>query len=148
MLEIITVNGLRRKLKGVPTEALQLIAELLKLPSSEWEKEIEALKESNPSLPISSQGLTMLAAGVAQQIKKMGIPVDMKSQVGVLQQMISFIENKFDAESTSLYATARLWDDGLIDPRDTRRVLGECLDVCAESSGKNIYPNSFGVARM
>ena len=89
----------------------------------------------------------MLAAGVSQQIKKMGIPVDMKSEVGVLQQMISFIENKFDAESTSLYATARLWDDGIIDPRDTRKVWLH-VEVCDEALHREVFPNSFGVARM
>ena len=114
----------------------------------QWEEEIATLKKDNPDLPISKQGLTMLAAGVAQQISKMGIPVDMKSDVGVLQQMISFIETKFDSESTSLYATARIWDDGIIDPRDTRRVLRECLSVCKEAEKRKVFPNSFGVARM
>ena len=148
VLEIITVNGLGRHLKGFPKSALQPIAEILKLPSSQWDEEIAKVQAKNPNLPISKQGLTMLATGVAQQIKKMKIPVDMKSDVGVLQQMISFIENKFDAESTSLYATARIWDDGIIDPRDTRRVLGECLSVCKEADQRKVFPNSFGVARM
>ena len=31
--------------------------------------------------------------------------------------------DQFNKESTALYSTAHLWDDGLIDPRDTRRVL-------------------------
>ena len=31
---------------------------------------------------------------------------------------------KYDEESSALYATARLWDDGIIDPVDTRDVLG------------------------
>jgi geranyl-CoA carboxylase beta subunit len=33
------------------------------------------------------------------------------------------IRDKLDAESTAFYATARLWDDGIIDPRDSRTVL-------------------------
>ena len=148
VLEIITVNGLGRQLKGFPPEALQTIADILKRPASEWEGIVAKIKENNPKLPVTLQGLQMIAMGVVQQIKKMGIPVDMNGETGVLQQMISFIENKFDAESTSLYATARLWDDGIIDPRDTRRVLAECLDICREAEEKQLRPNSFGVARM
>jgi geranyl-CoA carboxylase beta subunit len=54
----------------------------------------------------------------------------------------------YDAESTAFYATARLWDDGIIDPRDTRRVLALCLAVCREADARVLRPNSFGVARM
>ena len=39
------------------------------------------------------------------------------------------ITEQFDRESSSLFATARLWDDGIIDPRDTRRILGESLSI-------------------
>jgi len=54
----------------------------------------------------------------------------------------------YAAESTALYATARLWDDGLIDPRDTRAVLAFCLATCAEADARAMRPNSFGVARI
>ena len=39
----------------------------------------------------------------------------------------------YDRQSTALFATARLWDDGLIDPRDSRATLAFCLETCAES---------------
>ncbi len=55
---------------------------------------------------------------------------------------------QFDRESTALFATARLFDDGLIDPRDSRKVLGFCLSVCSEADARNLNPISFGVARM
>ncbi len=58
------------------------------------------------------------------------------------------IKDKLDAESTALYATARLWDDGIIDPRDSRRVLAEALAICRESQARTLRPNTFGVARM
>ncbi len=51
-------------------------------------------------------------------------------------------------QSTALYGTARLWDDGLIDPRDTRRVLSFCLATCLEAEARKLRPNVFGVARM
>jgi geranyl-CoA carboxylase beta subunit len=47
-----------------------------------------------------------------------------------------------------LFGTARLWDDGVIDPRDTRRVLGLCLAVCADGQRRAPRTNTFGVARM
>ncbi|WP_304439714.1 carboxyl transferase domain-containing protein, partial [Oleiphilus sp. HI0043] len=37
--------------------------------------------------------------------------------------------DKLDEGSTALFGTARLWDDGLIDPRDTRKVLAFLLDI-------------------
>jgi geranyl-CoA carboxylase beta subunit len=39
-------------------------------------------------------------------------------------------------------------DDGMIDPRDTRRVLAFVLSVCAEAERRTVRPLSFGVARM
>ena len=58
------------------------------------------------------------------------------------------IVDQFDRESHAFAATARLFDDGLIDPRDTRKVLGLCLSVCREAQARQTFPNSFGVARL
>ncbi|RRJ84620.1 acyl-CoA carboxylase subunit beta [Aestuariirhabdus litorea] len=67
-------------------------------------------------------------------------------------EMLDMIEQvtaqKLDASSTALFGTARLWDDGLIDPRDTRRLLGFLLETCDESHRRTLHPNSFGVARF
>jgi len=65
-----------------------------------------------------------------------------------IQKMYDGIVDQFDAESTALFATARLWDDGLIDPRDTRRVLAMCLSIARESRARPLNPNTFGVARL
>ena len=54
----------------------------------------------------------------------------------------------YDRESTALFATARLWDDGLIDPRDSRATLAFCLETCAEGEARRLRPNAFGVARF
>ena len=53
-----------------------------------------------------------------------------------------------DDKSLALYATARLWDDGIIDPRDTRSTLAELLRTCAAAQGRRLQPNTFGVARL
>jgi geranyl-CoA carboxylase beta subunit len=58
------------------------------------------------------------------------------------------IIKRVDAESTALYATARMWDDGLIDPRDTRKVLALCLAICREAALRPLKPITFGVGRM
>ena len=62
--------------------------------------------------------------------------------------MKSEILARFDLESHSLFATARLWDDGNIDPRDTRRALATTLAVCREAGLRTLLSNTFGVARM
>jgi geranyl-CoA carboxylase beta subunit len=62
--------------------------------------------------------------------------------------MKSEILARFDIESHSLFATARLWDDGIIDPRDTRRALATTLAVCREAAARPLNPNTFGVARL
>ncbi|WP_028047562.1 carboxyl transferase domain-containing protein [Cellulomonas sp. URHE0023] len=41
------------------------------------------------------------------------------------------LREQYETQGSPYYATARLWDDGIIDPADTRRVLGMALDVCA-----------------
>ena len=65
-----------------------------------------------------------------------------------LQAMSDGLRLRLDKESTALFGTARLWDDGIIDPRDTRRVLGLCLALAAEAEQRTLHPNTFGVARM
>lgn len=66
--------------------------------------------------------------------------------------MLDMIEkataDKLDKGSTALFGTARLWDDGLIDPRDTRKVLAFLLDTCDEADRRQLRPNTFGVARL
>ncbi len=54
----------------------------------------------------------------------------------------------FDAQSDAFYTSGLLLDDGVIDPRDTRAVLVQCLDICAEANARPLQPMQFGVARM
>ncbi len=65
-----------------------------------------------------------------------------------LQAMSDGLRNRLDRESTALFGTARLWDDGIIDPRDTRRVLALCLALAREADARVLRANTFGVARM
>ncbi len=70
-------------------------------------------------------------------------PVDEK----MLEAMSAQIRAGVEQQSSALFGTARLWDDGIIDPRDTRRVLSLCLAVAAEGDSRTLRSNSFGVAR-
>src|ERR1700730_16214453 len=56
------------------------------------------------------------------------------------------IEAQIEAESHSFFVTARLYDDGIIDPRDTRTVLG--MSLSAVHSGPVAGRRGFGVFRM
>jgi 3-methylcrotonyl-CoA carboxylase beta subunit len=55
------------------------------------------------------------------------------------------IRERFEAEGNPYYATARLWDDGIIAPADTRRVLALAFSACRNAP---IEPTKFGVFRM
>ncbi len=66
----------------------------------------------------------------------------------MLEVMEKATEQKLNKESTALYGTARLWDDGMIDPRDTRRVLASLLQVCRDAERRKLNSNTFGVARL
>ena len=55
------------------------------------------------------------------------------------------IKDQFDAEGAAYFSTARLWDDGIIDPADTRAVLGLGL---AASLNADWEQTKFGVFRM
>jgi len=54
--------------------------------------------------------------------------------------------DQFERESRVEYASARLWDDGVIDPADTRTVLGMCLQAALRNPGPD--RTDFGVFRM
>jgi 3-methylcrotonyl-CoA carboxylase beta subunit len=55
------------------------------------------------------------------------------------------IRDRYEAEGSPYYATARLWDDGIILPTETRRVLGLAL---AATRNARLEETRFGVFRM
>ena len=92
------------------------------------------------------------AAGVMDIITRQKWAAEGKVLGETDEKMLTMLRNQvigqFDKESHAFAATARLFDDGLIDPRDTRKVLGLCLSVCRESKERKVFPSSFGVARL
>ncbi|WP_144673891.1 carboxyl transferase domain-containing protein [Arthrobacter sp. U41] len=55
------------------------------------------------------------------------------------------IKQQYEDQGSPYYSTARLWDDGVIDPADTRTVLGLALDVVSRTP---LPETSFGLFRM
>ncbi len=55
------------------------------------------------------------------------------------------LHDQYEYQGSPYYSTARLWDDGIIDPADTRTVLGLALEVCSRAPLADI---SYGVFRM
>ncbi|WNO04639.1 acyl-CoA carboxylase subunit beta [Rhodoferax mekongensis] len=78
------------------------------------------------------------------KVERMG----MEANDEALKAMSDGLRLRLDKESAALFGTARLWDDGIIDPRDTRRILGLCLALAAEAADRRLNPNTFGVARL
>jgi acetyl-CoA carboxylase carboxyltransferase component len=65
---------------------------------------------------------------------------------GANPEAVAALEAQVEHESTALYATGRIWDDGIIDPRDTRTVVGIALS--AAHSAPVAGATGYGVFRM
>lgn len=98
-----------------------------------------------PNAKISVMGGPQ-AAGVLAQIersnkKKQGVEWNEEEE----EVFKSRVVEAYEKEASAYYSTARLWDDGIIDPADTRKVLGFCLSA----SAKNVPEETkYGVFRM
>ncbi|MFK7885888.1 MAG: carboxyl transferase domain-containing protein [Gammaproteobacteria bacterium] len=85
------------------------------------------------------------AASVLATVKRDGL--EARNETWPAQDEENFtaaIRDQYESQGNPYYATARLWDDGIIDPRDTRRVLGLSLAIAARSDDTP----SYGVFRM
>jgi 3-methylcrotonyl-CoA carboxylase beta subunit len=60
-------------------------------------------------------------------------------------EFVQPIREQYERQGHPYYATARLWDDGVIDPLDTRMVLGLALSACANAP---LGTPGYGVFRM
>jgi len=60
--------------------------------------------------------------------------------------MRAMVENQIEAESLPMFLSGRLYDDGVIDPRDTRTILGICLSAIHSAPVKGA--SGYGVFRM
>ncbi|XP_017150170.1 probable methylcrotonoyl-CoA carboxylase beta chain, mitochondrial [Drosophila miranda] len=98
-----------------------------------------------PNSRISVMGGTQAANVLAQ------ITQDQRKRAGKefteeeAQKLKAPIVEMFEAEGSPYYSTARLWDDGIIDPANTRQVLGLSLKAALNNAG---HDTKFGVFRM
>lgn len=88
------------------------------------------------------------AAGTMEMVARAGAarkgaPVDAER----LAKQSARITEHFDRQSDAFYTSGHMLDMGMIDPRDTRAVLGFCLATCAEARRRELTPNTFGIAR-
>jgi len=84
--------------------------------------------------------MAIVAEGTAA---RKGKPVDQEA----LDKMKRAIVANFESQMDAFYTSGLLLDDGVIDPRDTRKVLALALTICAEAEEREVQTIQFGVAR-
>ena len=87
------------------------------------------------------QAAAVLATVKAEQLRKRQQTLSDDEMAKIKQPILA----KYERESSAYYASARLWDDGIIDPRHTRAVLARGL---AASMQVQDMPTTFGVLRF
>jgi acetyl-CoA carboxylase carboxyltransferase component len=94
--------------------------------------------------PQQLAGVLSIVARAAAEAK--GKPYDEDADAA----MRAYVEGQIEAESLPMFLSGRLYDDGVIDPRDTRTVLGICLSAIhsAPVEGTRFDGANFGVFRM
>lgn len=90
------------------------------------------------------QAATVMEIVATAQAKRAGVDIDAE-KAAKQKAMLTHI---FDSQSSAFYTSGHLCDDGMIDPRDTRNVLGFQLATVWESRNRAVKENSFGIARM
>lgn len=81
---------------------------------------------------------------VAEAKMQRGGEVNTKALDALEYDTVSAMEER----SHALANTARVWDDGMIDPRDTREVVAFLLSVRRQARNVKVKPTSFGIARL
>jgi geranyl-CoA carboxylase beta subunit len=89
------------------------------------------------------------AAGTMETValnaaKRRGVEPDMEA----LAKQRAVIEAVFAAQEDAFFTSGRLLDHGVVDPRDTRKILGFTLETIWEREHRSLNPNAFGVGRM
>jgi acetyl-CoA carboxylase carboxyltransferase component len=77
-----------------------------------------------------------------EQLRKENKPLMQEAEARAFKQPTL---DKYEHEGSPYYSTARLWDDGMVDPLDTRRVLGLAVAMAMKEP---IAPPRYGIFRM
>lgn len=97
--------------------------------------------EARISVMGGEQAANVLATVKEQQLLAKGAVLSEADRKELRQPIL----DKYEREGSAYYSTARLWDDGIIDPRDTRRILGAAFASTLHRGWKG---TKFGVFRM
>jgi len=101
---------------------------------------------SYPNSMIAVMGSEQLA-GVMQMVsREAAIKAGQQFDEAQAAQMKEFMKGEIEKQSNAFFASGQLWDDGIIDPRDTRHVMGLVLALTYMNEVKGT--NSWGVYRM
>ena len=99
-----------------------------------------------PTAKIAIMGPKQMAGVMSivrrEQAARRGQPIDEEMEAAITKAVEDFAE----AQSLGLYATGRVVDDGIIDPRDTRTVVGLALSACHNAPVRGA--DGFGVFRL
>ena len=87
------------------------------------------------------QAASVLATVRRDQLEAAGTEFSTEDEA----QFTAPVLEQYDVQGSPYYATARLWDDGIIDPADTRTVVGLALEVCSRAPMEDV---NYGVFRM
>jgi geranyl-CoA carboxylase beta subunit len=91
----------------------------------------------------AEQASTTMAIVMEDSARARGLEPD-RAQIDALRAMINAT---FDRQTSAFFTSGKVLDDGVIDPRDTRRVLGYVLSLFRRSERVALRPLDFGVAR-
>ncbi len=89
------------------------------------------------------QAAGTMAVVAEARAARAGVPVDEKALGGMKAAII----NTFNSQMSALYNTARVLDDGIIDPRHTREILAEVMQICRDEQDRTPNKMQFSVAR-
>ncbi len=94
-----------------------------------------------------AQAGSVLRQVAEAKIKRSGAEMNDEMR-GMVDAMEKDTIETMEAKSNALANTARVWDDGMIDPADTRSVVAFALSVCREGDERKVNTNTFGIGRL
>jgi len=98
---------------------------------------------SRTGLMGAEQAAGTMAMVTEAGMRRRGKPVDTDAIAAMSEKLIE----TFERQTPAFYTSGLLLDDGVIDPRDTRRVLATVLDVCEDARKRQARPIQFAVTR-
>jgi geranyl-CoA carboxylase beta subunit len=90
------------------------------------------------------QAALTMAIVMEEGAKARGQPVDTAGIAKMRERIVS----TFERQMSAFYLSGAVLDDGVIDPRDTRNVIGMALSMCLAGRRRKVKPLNFGVARQ